>query len=250
MISSQEDISKLGTILCVFAHPDDETFNMGGVLAQAAINGQRVVVVTATRGEGGVQDEARWPSSELGKIREIELKAALAELGVSEHQFLGFKDGACKDANVEAAALQIAEIIKQCQPDSIFSFGLDGLTGHPDHISVSAWTQRAWQLAGSSAKFYNVVLTPEQYAGFRAADQKFNFFFNTIQPPLCEENHSAICLHLSDDLFKHKMLALRLMPSQYDKVLSHFTDEDLRGGFGIETFVEVVATNIILKGEV
>ena len=76
MIKTTDDIKHLGTILFVAAHPDDETFNAGGILAAAARNGQTVIVVTATKGEGGVQDESRWPADSLGDIRAKELKQA------------------------------------------------------------------------------------------------------------------------------------------------------------------------------
>jgi len=123
------DIKTLGTILCVFAHPDDETFTMGGVIAAASQKGQRIICVTATHGEGGVQDGSRWPAATLGQTRAAELEEALKILGVTEHYWLDYADGACTSADAEAAAGKVAAIIRTSQPDSIFSFGPDGLTG-------------------------------------------------------------------------------------------------------------------------
>ena len=51
----------LGTVLSVWAHPDDETYLCGGLMADAVRRGNRVVCVTATRGELGSPDEERWP---------------------------------------------------------------------------------------------------------------------------------------------------------------------------------------------
>jgi hypothetical protein len=60
-LRTADDIKQLGTILFVAAHPDDESFLAGGILAAAVANGQTVVVYTATRGEAGVQDRNKCP---------------------------------------------------------------------------------------------------------------------------------------------------------------------------------------------
>lgn len=231
------DVKALGTILCVFAHPDDETFTMGGVIAAAARNGQRIICVTATHGEGGVQDERRWPAATLGEIRATELEEALKILGVAEHYWLDYADGACTSADAEAAAQKIVTTIRTSQPDSIFSFGPDGLTGHHDHRAVSSWTSKAKELAGSSAPIYHAVLTHEQWDGFAEVDKQLNWFFNISEPPTIYETDAALCLHLDDQAYDQKIRALSAMPSQYDKLFSLFDTRDLRGGFGVEAFV-------------
>jgi hypothetical protein len=76
------DISDLGTVLGVWAHPDDETFLTAGLMALARAGGYRVVCATATRGEHGTDDPDRWPPARLGRLREYELAAALAALDV------------------------------------------------------------------------------------------------------------------------------------------------------------------------
>lgn len=102
-IHNSEDVRQLGTILSIWAHPDDETFCAGGLLAAAVNNGQTVACITATRGEAGVQDEARWPAEQLGDIREKELKAALKELGITNHHMLHYADGECAAVDSKAA---------------------------------------------------------------------------------------------------------------------------------------------------
>src|SRR3954449_1481005 len=70
----------LGTVLSVWAHPDDETYLCAGLMADAIRRGNRVVCVTATRGELGSTDEERWPPGPaLAEVRTQELMAALAE---------------------------------------------------------------------------------------------------------------------------------------------------------------------------
>jgi len=67
---------ELGTVLGVWAHPDDETYLSAGLMAQAARDGERVVCVTATRGEGGSMDEERWPSATMGAVRTTDTMAS------------------------------------------------------------------------------------------------------------------------------------------------------------------------------
>ena len=78
----------LGTVLGVWAHPDDEAYLSSGLMAQAAASGSRVVCVTATRGEGGSLDPERWTSESLGDVRAAELQRCLSLLGIQERIFL------------------------------------------------------------------------------------------------------------------------------------------------------------------
>ena len=78
----------LGTLLGIWAHPDDETYLTAGLMAQAVRDGRRVVCVTATRGEGGSMDEERWPPATMGAVRTAELLRSMEILGVTEHRFL------------------------------------------------------------------------------------------------------------------------------------------------------------------
>ena len=61
-------MDELGTILGVWAHPDDEAYLSAGLMARAVRNGSRVVCDTATRGEGESMDEERWPSDRMGEV--------------------------------------------------------------------------------------------------------------------------------------------------------------------------------------
>ena len=60
-IGSGSDVGALGTILGIWAHPDDEAYLSGGLMALARDTGSRVVCVTATRGELGTPDPRAWP---------------------------------------------------------------------------------------------------------------------------------------------------------------------------------------------
>jgi LmbE family N-acetylglucosaminyl deacetylase len=82
-------------LMCVLAHPDDESLGVGGTLARYETEGIETYVVTATRGERGWTgaDDAFPGVVELGKIREAELRSAVEELGVCQLTFLDYIDG-------------------------------------------------------------------------------------------------------------------------------------------------------------
>src|SRR5947208_979553 len=109
-------------------------------MAQAVRDGRRVVCVTATRGEEGSFDEERWPTSEMGKLREAELMESLGILGVTEHVWLDYYDGTCEQVPQEEGIAKVEEIMRDVQPDSVFSFGPEGMTDHSDHKATCAWT--------------------------------------------------------------------------------------------------------------
>jgi len=236
MICNQADIAKLGTILGVWAHPDDETFSMGGIMIAAVRNGQTVACVTATRGEAGVQDPKRWPQKELGHIRTDELEASYKIMGVTHHTWLDYPDGGCKTSRTDDAVDCLVALIHTYNPESIMTFGPDGLTGHDDHKTVSKWADLAVKKAGSRAKIYHAIQTPQQYKNMLEVDKQFNLFFNIDQPPLCEEDYCAIHFVLDDDTYHKKLEALKAMPSQYEAMLKVF-EERLHASLATEAFV-------------
>jgi len=236
-IKTTDDIKELGRILGIWAHPDDETFTMGGIMAAAIQNGQFVACVTATRGEKGVQDEKRWPAKDLGQIRTDEFTEAMKILGVDELCWLDYPDGGCEGVEKKRAVDELVVCINKYQPDSIFTFGPEGLTGHPDHRCACDWTQQAVLQSGSAATVYTCIQTNEQYDAMRAADEKFNIFFNIDKPPVCDPDVCAVCFKLSDELYGLKLKVLKAMPSQYDALLRVF-ESSLRSSLGTESFVE------------
>ena len=128
----------LGTILSVWAHPDDETYLAAGIMAAARDAGQRVACVSATAGENGTDDPETWPPDRLGRVRRWETAAAMAVLGVREHQVSGLPDGGLDD-HEEEGLVWVGRLLDDVQPDTILTFGPDGMTYHPDHIAVHRW---------------------------------------------------------------------------------------------------------------
>lgn len=121
-ITTKDDVRQLGTILGIWAHPDDETWTSAGLMAMAADNGQAVFCITATYGEEGIQDPSRWPADKLATIRKHELDAACKVIGVKKHFYLGYRDGQCSKCDTSEAIRQIVQIIDDIKPASILTF--------------------------------------------------------------------------------------------------------------------------------
>ena len=83
------DVTRLGTVLGIWAHPDDEAFLSAGLMAAARDAGQRVVCVTATLGEHGTDDPGSWPPMRMAQVREREWHASLAALGACRGDIVG-----------------------------------------------------------------------------------------------------------------------------------------------------------------
>lgn len=234
-MTSQQDIKSLGTIMGIWAHPDDETFSMGGIMAKAIQNGQQVICITATRGEAGIQDESRWPAHKLADIRTKELEAAYKVLGIKNHFWLDYPDGGCADIDEDEAVERITKLIDTYKPDTIFTFGPDGLTGHTDHSTVSKWAVAATKRAIKKPALYFAIQTTQQYTATLEADKHLNVFFNIEKPPIKDDCDCDICFCLDHDCMQLKKQALAAMPSQTEKMLTLF-NEHIPDIIGSEAF--------------
>ncbi len=235
-ITSPGDVKRLGTILAIWAHPDDESFCAGGLLAAAVQNGQTVVCVTATKGEAGVQDAKRWPPAQLGDIRAHELQQALNALGVAHHYWLDCQDGRCQQADKTQIMQQLTQLINRYQPQTILTFGPDGLTGHPDHQCVSEWVTDVTK--GTDIAIYHVVQEETSYRSELAeADKQFQIYFNISRPPLRKKADCDIGLALDKDLLTTKRRALEVMPSQTEALLAGMSPQALQALIGTECFI-------------
>ncbi len=153
-------------LLGVFAHPDDEVFCAGGTMARAAEAGAEVMIVSATHGEQGqIRDPAAATRRTLGAVRERELRAAAAELGVQHVQVLAYPDGTLQHHRSSLGAA-IADIIRQFDPDTVITFGTDGGYGHPDHVAISELTTQAFRALvrdhNGGQRLYHAVFPPRR----------------------------------------------------------------------------------------
>jgi LmbE family N-acetylglucosaminyl deacetylase len=139
------------TLLVVLAHPDDESFPMGGTLAKYAADETQVTLVCATRGEAGI---AGLTPEETAQIRTEELQAAAAALGLAGVRFLSYRDGQLADADPDKIVGQLVDIMAAMQPQAVITFGPDGISGHPDHLAIHRFTTAAFDRAGLPARLY------------------------------------------------------------------------------------------------
>lgn len=155
-----------GGLLAVFAHPDDETFGVGGTMARYAAHGLPVTMVCATRGEvGEISSGSEATPDTLGQFREQELREAMAILGVKDVRFLGFRDSGMKGtpenedprafANAHPAAVvhMLVRTIREVQPRAIITWDEAGGYGHPDHVAIHHHATAAFHAAADASTF-------------------------------------------------------------------------------------------------
>ena len=128
-------------LLLLLAHPDDESFMIGGTMRLLADRGVPVALVCATRGQAGAAgDPPLATREELPAVRERELRAACAILGVSSLDLLGYEDKRLAEAPPEEIRASLVRAIRRERPRVVATFDPQGVTGHPDHIAIFGFT--------------------------------------------------------------------------------------------------------------
>jgi LmbE family N-acetylglucosaminyl deacetylase len=138
-------------LLCVLAHPDDESLGTGGILAKYAAEGVATYLLTATRGERGRIGTERPGPAIVGPVREAELRRAVEVLGLSELHLLDYVDGDLDRADPHEATSKIAAHLRRIRPQVVVTFGADGAYGHIDHVAISQFTGAAIVAAADPA---------------------------------------------------------------------------------------------------
>ena len=149
------------TLMAVHAHPDDEAIGTGGVLARAAAEGIRTVLVTCTGGEvGEINPDTNVAIENLGAVRERELREACTILGITHLELLGYRDSGMAgtednnhpnsfaQANLDDATARLVELVRKYRPSVIVTYDENGFYGHPDHINAHRIAARAYEVAG------------------------------------------------------------------------------------------------------
>lgn len=136
------------TLVAVLAHPDDDTFGISGSIAlHAADRDLRFVLVLATSGGAGqISDPALATRETLGAVREEEDRASWRTLGREPDrlEFLRFGDGTLDSMDLDELIRAVAAILEEERPDLVITFGPEGVTAHPDHITVGRATMEAF----------------------------------------------------------------------------------------------------------
>jgi LmbE family N-acetylglucosaminyl deacetylase len=244
-MTALESAPPLGTVLAVWAHPDDESFVARGLVAAASAAGSTVVCLTATRGEEGTASPDRWPDTRLARTRTHEMAAAQAVLGIAEHRFLPFRDGACDRIGHGAGMAAVARVIDEVRPDTIVTFGPDGITGHPDHRAVSRWTSNAWAAVRPSARLLWATLTAGAARRMAEVEHHAGAFYPGY-PLVADDREVALHLELRGDELDRKVAAMRAHATQTATVAQQLGEAAFRSWWRSESYVDVGAGRSVL----
>lgn len=142
-----------GTVLAVFAHPDDAEIAAGGTLAKWAAAGRGVHLLVLTNGDRGSTDRAIDPA-ELARVRADETVAGARVLGLSGTTLLGIPDGELENSASTRAA--VVRVVRELRPTTLVScdpttwFFEDRFVNHADHRTAGAVALDAvWPAAGN-----------------------------------------------------------------------------------------------------
>jgi LmbE family N-acetylglucosaminyl deacetylase len=176
-------MSKTRKILSVLAHPDDESFGMGGTLAKYAQQGVEIHLICATRGEAGEVDPHYMDGFEsIADRRVSELLCAAEHLGLAKVHFLDYRDSGMEgsednqhpealiNAPLEQVAGEVVAYIRDFQPDVVLTFDPVGGYHHPDHIHIQKAATMAFKAAGDEDQY------PDQGQAFQPARLYYHIF--------------------------------------------------------------------------
>lgn len=159
-------MTKPRKILAVLAHPDDESFGMGGTLALYAQQGVEIHLMCATKGEAGeVDPEFLEGFDSIASRRESELLCAAEHLGLAKVHFMGYRDSGMQgsqdnqhpealiNAPLDQVTGEVVAYIREFQPDLVLTFDPVGGYHHPDHIHIQKAATLAFEAAGDPLEY-------------------------------------------------------------------------------------------------
>ena len=147
---------------CIFAHPDDETFCVGGIVAKYAAAGAEIDLYCATHGDAGKSASVPVSSrDELAAIRRQELDAAAGILGIRSVEVGPYRDGELSRADASQLVGDVVSFIRRTRPHVVLGFGPEGApTGHRDHRALSHATTAAFFLSQLATAYPDQELAP------------------------------------------------------------------------------------------
>ena len=182
----------LATIL---AHPDDETFGVGGTLIKYTDAGVVCHSLSLTRGEAGQSGPpgaAPIPPARLGELREAELAESGRLMGIATTTALRYPDGGLASAPADDVIRDIVRWLRSTRPDVVITWGPDGGYGHPDHIAAGELAGRAIELAGRARhepdlgehvhvrRCYRMIVAASVFDGLRERTPEFSAYMDTL----------------------------------------------------------------------
>jgi len=215
-------------LLCVFAHPDDESYGPGGTLAQCALDGVDVHILMFTCGEAGSIGVSKvMPNDQLCAARRKEMAAACEALGVRSHRILGVPDKGVEETDEDAAVAEILGDIRRFRPQVVVTFHRDGVSAHPDHIAVTRFLDRAFVESGEDG--------PVRFYEWGIPQERSHLYDRPNLQPMPDAEIEAR-VHPSDAAIERKIEAIQAHVTQID--FYHYMQErfDYRTGSVPEFF--------------
>ncbi len=141
-------------LLCVTAHPDDESGGFGGTLLLYGERGVETYVICLTDGQAASNRGTAATGAELGAMRRGEFSAACKLLGVGWSEIVGLPDGALDRQPFADVVGHLVRRIREIRPQVMMTFGTEGaVTAHPDHSMASLFATAAFHWAGRSNRY-------------------------------------------------------------------------------------------------
>jgi LmbE family N-acetylglucosaminyl deacetylase len=246
--------------MAVHAHPDDEATGTGGVLAKAASEGIRTVLVTCTDGRCGDGPDGVKPGEPghdpdaVAAQRRSELDASCSILKISDLELLNYHDsgmmgwptndapGSFWTTPVPEAAARLAELIRRYQPDVVVTYDENGFYGHPDHIQTHRITMAALDLVELRPKVYWTTVPRTKMVEFEARMREQGADFDE---PTGDEPE----IGLPDDEVTTWVDISAFSDQKYDALGAHASQGDNRFflGMGRAVFAEVLGIETFVR---
>ena len=228
-------------MLCIFAHPDDESFFAGGTIALYAKDGWHISLMVATNGEKGLTGPYDGISeTELGMKRQEEVKRAGKLLGIKDIEFLNFPDFGLKQLTPGTLEDPIYAYMKATLPDIVITHNPTGITNHPDHSKVCYATTYAFQKYTSYLQSLIVGQQTEKRRGKEWVQFEYQRAFGDTHTSSKEPKLYYTCLPQSAVTFliKEKQIA----EESYGKPMKGVADKD------VTTIIDITDTQLV-KGK-
>ena len=208
------------TLAAVFAHPDDETFAVGGVIAKYAESGASCHLYSATDGDAGRSSGVVVSSrEELAKLRRAELHKAASVLGISTVRMGGHPDGSLLQVDYDQLVGEIVDFLREHRPQVVLTFGPEGApTGHRDHKAISRAATAAFFLSGLRTS----LAVPQ--SGAAAHDEPFapsRLYYVSWDPPPATAEFQTLAVPLTARVDIRTQLGVKR-----EAFLAHTTQRD------------------------
>jgi LmbE family N-acetylglucosaminyl deacetylase len=180
-----------------------------------------------------------WPPGRLAVERTGELARCLEILGVTEHHWLGYRDGECAEVSTSEAVGRLCELIEEVRPDTVLTFGPDGITGHLDHQTVSAWTTKAFdQAAPPGSRLLYAALSERRMKRWKKLGDSLGIYLPGY-PIITPDDRLAVDLELDPITADRKVRALAAQATQTAGLIAALGVDRYTAWVGEESFATV-----------